>query len=115
MKAKEKEEKENIKLRYAVGLANALKKSQYKSFRDFALNIGFEPSYMQRIASGKVDIALSTSISLAEGLGISYAILSNYYDEVQETEIKDFLKEQNRNKRKKGLISKKKTSKRAKK
>ena len=91
MKAREKEEKDKIKLRYAVGLARALANSKYNSFRDLALQSGLEPAHIQRISVGKVDVALTTCISLAEGLGISYTELSTYYDKVTDKDIQDFL------------------------
>lgn len=91
MKAKGSEEKKKIKLRFAVGLSKALEKSQFGSFRDLSIHLGFEPSHIQRIATGKVDIALTTSIALAEGLGITYQKLSSYYDDVTDVEIKMFL------------------------
>jgi hypothetical protein len=102
MKAKEKGEKDKIKLRYAVGLARALEDSSFNSFRDLALNTGLEPAHIQRISVGKVDVALTTSISLAEGLGITYAELSSYYDEVTEKQIQEFLKMIESRQRKKG-------------
>ncbi len=100
MKAKERAEKLIIKVRYAVGLTKALKESKFNSFRDLALHTGFEPAHIQRIAAGKVDVVLTTNISLAEGLGISYSNLSAYYDRVTEKDILEFLNDQEGRKRK---------------
>lgn len=102
MKAKEKEDKQKIKLIYAVGLGKALKESKFKSFRDLAVNTGFETAHLQRIAAAKVDVVLTTSVALAEGLGLTYGQLSKYYDQVTEKDITDFLDEQK--KRRKNLI-----------
>jgi transcriptional regulator with XRE-family HTH domain len=104
MKAKEKEDKHKIKLIYAVGLAKALKESKFKSFRDLALNTGFETAHIQRIAAGKVDVVLTTSVALAEGLGITYSELSKYYDQVTESDISRFLEDQT--KRRKNSLNK---------
>lgn len=105
MKAKEKEEKQKIRLRFAVGLSNALKDSKYKSYRDLALNTGFEPAHIQRIATGKVDVVLTTAIALAEGLGIKYSELAQYYETVTEKQINNFIEELQQRKRK--TVSKK--------
>lgn len=109
MKAKEKEDKNRIKLIYAVGLSKALKASKFNSFRDLAINSGFELAHIQRIAAGKVDVVLTTTVALAEGLGITYTELSNFYDQVSEKDISDFLEEQKNRKRdiKKTSVSKK--------
>ncbi len=41
------------------------------SLRSFAARAGLEYSHVQRITKGKVDVALTTLFSLAEGLKIS--------------------------------------------
>ncbi|MEJ5996262.1 helix-turn-helix transcriptional regulator [Pedobacter sp. Du54] len=41
------------------------------SLRALAARSGLEPSHVQRIAKGKVDVAMTTLFSLAEGLKIS--------------------------------------------
>lgn len=106
MKPKEKREKLNIKLRFAAGLEKALKNSGFSSFRQLALHIGFEPAHIQRIATAKVDIALSSAVSLAEGLGISYTELASYYDGVTESDIRKFLEQQESRRRKPAKKSK---------
>jgi transcriptional regulator with XRE-family HTH domain len=63
--------------------ANAvLKAAQEKnlSLRKLAAASGLEYSQVQRICKGKVNLALSTIISLAEGLEITPAELFSYYD-----------------------------------
>lgn len=100
MKAKEGDEKQKIKLRFAVGLSKALQESKFKSFRDLALHTGFETAHIQRIATGKVDVVLTTCIALAEGLGIEYSELSTYYEQVTDKEIAEFLETQEKRKRK---------------
>jgi hypothetical protein len=60
--------------------------------RKFAELSGMEYSHIQRIAAGKVNLALSSIISLAEGLDFNFAELAAYFDGVGKTEIKEFLK-----------------------
>jgi transcriptional regulator with XRE-family HTH domain len=50
------------------------------SLRKLAAASGLEFSQVQRIAKGKVNLALSTIISLAEGLEITPSELFKYYD-----------------------------------
>ena len=102
----ERDEKQRIRLRYAVGLSNAFKKSKYKSFRELALNTGFEPSHIQRIAAGKVDVVLTTAIALAEGLGLSPSELFAFYEAATEKEIAEFVAAQQVRKRTPSLKSK---------
>ena len=110
MKAKEKPEKDKIKLRYAVALTKALEDSRFNSFRDLALQSGLEPAHIQRISVGKVDVVLTTCIALAEGLGITYALMSTYYDKVTDKEIQEFIKAIEARKRKKDIKTATKTS-----
>lgn len=100
MKPKERAEKLQIKLRFAAGLEKALKNSEFDSFRQLALTIGFETSHIQRITTGKVDLTLSSVISLAEVLDISYAELAGYYDSVTDAELQEFIKAIKERKRK---------------
>lgn len=63
--------------------ANAVLKAAEKkdlSLRKLAASSGLEFSQVQRIAKGKVNLALSTIISLAEGLEISPSELFGYYE-----------------------------------
>ena len=50
------------------------------SLRKLAAASGLEFSQVQRIAKGKVNLALSTIISLSEGLEITPAELFRYYE-----------------------------------
>lgn len=106
MKPKDGKEKLNIKLKFAACLQKALKDSEFKSFRELALSIGFEPAHMQRIATGKVDLAFTSVISLAEGLGISFNKLAFYFDSLSSDDISKFIKEQESRKRKTKVVNK---------
>jgi hypothetical protein len=99
MKAKDKSEKELIKLKYATGLEKALKESQFASFRELSIHISFEPSHIQRISTGKIDVVLTTNVALAEGLGMSLSQFSAYFDNVTEKEMADFAKRMEERKR----------------
>lgn len=90
MKALEKSEKENIKLQFAVGLHKALKESSFKSYRQLAKEAGMEPAHMQKIATGKLDVTLTTNFSIALALGISYAELAKYFDNVTKSDREEF-------------------------
>lgn len=52
----------------AYGVANPKEKN---SLRALAARSGLEYSHVQRIAKGRVDVAMTTLFSLAEGLKIS--------------------------------------------
>ncbi len=98
---KGKDEKELIKLRFAVGLEKARGEN---SLRGLASDSQLESAHVQRIAAGKVDTVLTTLISLAEGLCLTFAELATYYDEVTEKDIQEYLekKEEERKLRKRG-------------
>jgi len=102
MKAQEKSDKDAIKLRFAVGLSKLLEKSGIKSLKKLARDGGMEPSHIQKIASGKVDVTLTTSISLAAAFGISYAELAATYERVTDKDIREFLDNQETQKKHKG-------------
>lgn len=91
MKALEKEDKNNIKFRFAVSLYKALLKSRHTSFRQLAKEAGMEPAHMQRISVGKLDVSLTTNISIANALGISYTELASYYDGITKTDEETFI------------------------
>jgi len=57
-----------LALKDAYGKANPAEKN---SLRALAARSGLEYSHVQRIAKGKVDVAMTTLFSLAEGLKIS--------------------------------------------
>ena len=90
MKALEKSDKDAIKLRFAVGLSKLLQKSDIKSWKKLAKEAGMEPSHIQKIAAGKVDVALTTNISLAAAFAISYTELAATYENVTEKDIQEF-------------------------
>ena len=102
MKPLEKAEKDAIKLRFAVGLSKLLEKSDFKSLKKLAREAGMEPSHIQKIAAGKVDVALTTNISLASAFGISFTELAATFDQVTEREIQDFLEKREELKKHKG-------------
>ena len=91
MKALEKSDKDAIKLRFAVGLTKLLEKSEIKSWKKLAKEAGMEPSHIQKIAAGKVDVALTTNISLANAFGISYLELASTYENVTDQDIHAFI------------------------
>ena|ERR1700744_5954591 len=91
MKALEKSDKDAIKLRFAVGLSKLLEKSEIKSWKKLAKEAGMEPSHIQKIAVGKVDVALTTSISLATAFGMSFSEFASAYEQVSEKDIQDYI------------------------
>ena len=104
MKALEKSEKDAIKLRFAVALSKLLEKNGIKSWKKLAKEAGMEPSHIQKIAAGKVDVALTTTISLASAFGISYSEFAGFYEQVTEKEIQEFLKTTELQKKHKGNL-----------
>ncbi|MDO6434805.1 helix-turn-helix transcriptional regulator [Flavitalea sp. BT771] len=102
MKALEKSDKDAIKLRFAVGLSKLLEKSDIKSWKKLAKEAGMEPSHIQKIAAGKVDVALTTNISLAAAFGITYPELAETYEHVTEKDIQEFLEKAEAQKKLKG-------------
>ncbi|WP_126246209.1 helix-turn-helix domain-containing protein [Chitinophaga rhizosphaerae] len=92
MKPLELEEKIEIKLRYATALHKAFKASGLKSFRKIASLAGMEPSHIQRIASGKNDVTLTTNVAISKALGITYGEFARYFDEVTSSDIQEFVK-----------------------
>jgi transcriptional regulator with XRE-family HTH domain len=70
--------KTQIQTKFGVALKKALK-SKNMSLRQFASEADMEYSHVQRIAAGKVNLALSTIVALAEGLGITPAELFELY------------------------------------
>lgn len=94
-------EKEVIKLGFAVALEKALSDSDLKSFGELASASGLEPAHVQRILSGTVGIALTTIVSLADGFGISLAELFAYYDGVTKKDISNYNKKKGAAKRNK--------------
>jgi transcriptional regulator with XRE-family HTH domain len=91
MKPLEKSDKDAIKLRFAVGLSKLMDKSDIKSWKHLAREAGMEPSHVQKIASGKVDVALTTNIALTSAFGISYVELAAAYQNVTDADVQKFL------------------------
>lgn len=91
MKAQEKEEKQSIKFRYAIGLYKALKDSSLASFRKLAKEAGMESAHIQKISVGKLDVTVTTNVAIANALGISYSSLATYYDNVTDKDKEEFI------------------------
>ena len=104
MKPLEKSDKDAIKLRFAVGLNKLLEKSEIKSLKKLAREAGMEPSHIQKIAAGKVDVALSTNISLAMAFGITYSELATTYERVTDKDIQEFIEIKESQKQNKGKL-----------
>jgi plasmid maintenance system antidote protein VapI len=102
MKAQEKADKNAIKLRFAAALYKVLSNSSIGSFRKLAKEAGMEPSHIQKISVGQLDVTLTTSIAIANALGISYAELATAYDLVTDKDISAFLQTLEAQKRNKG-------------
>jgi transcriptional regulator with XRE-family HTH domain len=103
MKPLEKSDKDAIKLRFAVGLSKLLEASEIKSLKKLAKEAGMEPSHIQKIAAGKVDVALTTGVSLAAAFGISYTELAATFERATEKDIREFLEKQEALKKHKGV------------
>lgn len=71
------DKKEKIKLDFANNLQR-LRNEKNLSIRGLANSAGLEYSQVQRIESGKVNVALSTIFSLAEGLGVEASQLLSF-------------------------------------
>ena len=102
MKAKDKSEKEHIKLRFAVALNKVLADSKLSSFRSLALDSGLEPAHIQRITAGKVDAALTTIVAISEGFNIPLAKISSYYDDVTDKDVREYIKMKEEEEKEKG-------------
>ena len=70
-------EKEKVLTQFASNLKK-LREEQGISIRELAVRSDLEYSQVQRIEKGKVNIALTTVVALAEGLGISPDLLLKY-------------------------------------
>ncbi|MEX6689674.1 helix-turn-helix transcriptional regulator [Danxiaibacter flavus] len=90
MKAQEKEEKNLLKWRFAVALYKAVKESGIKSFRQLAKEAGMEPAHIQKVSVGKLDVTLTTTIAIANALGISFTDLASYFDGVSKKDEEEF-------------------------
>lgn len=103
MKPLEKTDKDDIKLRFAVGLNKLLEASDIKSLKKLAREAGMEPSHIQKIAAGKVDVALTTNVSLAAAFGVSYSELAASFERVTEKDVQEFLEKRETLKKHKGV------------
>jgi hypothetical protein len=75
--------KEETKQKFGEHLLELLnqygkKNNENPSLRQLAIRSGLEYSHVQRIAKGKVDLALTTIISLANGLELKPAQLLEF-------------------------------------
>ena len=70
-------DKEKVLTQFASNLKK-LREEQGISIRELAVRSDLEYSQVQRIEKGKVNIALTTVVALAEGLGISPDALLKY-------------------------------------
>jgi len=93
MKALEKSDKTAIKLRFAAALSKQLDKSGIKSWKKLAEAAGMEPSHIQKISVGKVDVVLTTSIAIANAFKMSYTELSAVYDQVSEEDVQVYIEQ----------------------
>lgn len=72
------ESKEEYKINFGNAVLKALKDKNL-SIRKLAASSGMEYSHLQRITKGKVNVELSTILSIAEGLEITPSELFSYY------------------------------------
>jgi transcriptional regulator with XRE-family HTH domain len=70
-------EKQKALLKFANHL-NKLREEQDISVRELAARSNLEYSHVQRVLKGKVNLAFTTLLSLADGLDISTSDLLNY-------------------------------------
>jgi len=92
------DDKEDIKLRFAICLQKAIADKEM-TLRGLAASSGLEYTNVQRASVGEVNIALSTIIALAEGLNISPSKLFQYYEKVGQNEVNNFKEEKKRKKK----------------
>jgi hypothetical protein len=92
MKAKDQEEKDLIKLRFAVALDKAMQNLEIPSVRNLSLQANMEPAHLQRIATGQVDVSLVTIITIIEALNIMPSDFFTFFDAVTDKDIKEYHK-----------------------
>ena len=90
MKALEKSDKDAIKLRFATALNQAHKQSTIDSWKKLAKEAGMEPSHIQKISVGLLDVSLTTTVAIANALGLSYYDLAHIYHSVTDRDIQDY-------------------------
>ena len=91
MKAQNKAEKDRIKLQFAAAISKALKNSRLDSYRQLAKEAGMEPAHIQKISTGKLDLSLTKIIAISDALGLTFADLADFYVNVTEKDMDDFL------------------------
>jgi transcriptional regulator with XRE-family HTH domain len=72
------EDKAEIQARFGKAVKKALKDRQL-TLRKLALEADMEYAHLQRIATGKVNLELSTIISISRGLKMTPSELFRYY------------------------------------
>jgi transcriptional regulator with XRE-family HTH domain len=72
------EGKQQIQIKFGTALKKALKLKKL-SLREFALEADMEYSHVQRIAAGKVNLELTTIITIAKGLHMTPEELFSFY------------------------------------
>jgi len=70
--------KESIQIKFGHALKKAMK-AKGLSLHQLAAEADLEYAHVQRIASGKVNLELTTVIALADGLGMTPVELFSYY------------------------------------
>ena len=91
MKAQEKLEKEEIKLRFATALDKLLKQSELRNYKKLAEAAGMESAHVQRISVGELDITVTTIVAISNALGLSFGEFGTAYDLVSPRDIEDYL------------------------
>jgi transcriptional regulator with XRE-family HTH domain len=72
------DKRQEQQLKFGKALKAALK-DKSMSMRGLALSAGLEYAHIQRIASGKVNLELTTILAIAEGFEITPSELFAYY------------------------------------
>lgn len=61
------------------------------SFRQLAAEAGMEPSQIQKISVGKVDLTTTKLIAIATALGLSFSEFVTYYNKVTDRDEREFI------------------------
>lgn len=112
----ENKDKKYIKTRFALALNKIIKGNKDKaaknkldkikdpklvnSLRKLEASSGISFPIIQRISTGEKNPALTTIISIAEGLGISEVELFSYYSQVTDEDIKTEMEKRKKKKKK---------------
>jgi transcriptional regulator with XRE-family HTH domain len=100
----EPKDKKNIKLKFALAVNRILEQNKKKtasnkldgtkdhkivdSLRKLEAASGISFPIIQKVSKGEKNAALSTIVSIAEGLNLSLSEFFSYYDKVSDEEIK---------------------------